>query len=147
MGLLDKWTKKSKKEQLESVGKSKADVSEQTEEKKTVKKSDVSKKEEVLRNTKASNAYRVIVRPQISEKATMNEALNKYTFVVNIQATKEDIKRAIVSLYGVKPLTIRTINREGKPARFGSTRGRRSDWKKAVVTLPKGSVIKAHEGV
>ncbi len=89
----------------------------------------------------------VLVKPFISEKAVMQEAKGIYTFVVKNKATKVDVKKAVKAVYGVIPAKVRMLNMEGKRTSFGIRRGKRSDWKKAVVTLPKGKTISIHEGV
>lgn len=95
----------------------------------------------------ASLAYRVLVQPMVSEKATQAEMHGTYTFMVAAEATKTEIAVAIEQVYGVKPEKVRTINVEGKRLRFGRFTGRRKDFKKAIVTLPKGATISIHEGV
>ena len=92
-------------------------------------------------------AYRVIVRPLVSEKAAHAETKGMYTFVVAKDATKTQIKAAVEQVYGVRPTQVRTIHTEGKEVRFGRTIGRRKDWKKAIVTLPAGQTISIHTGV
>ena len=92
-------------------------------------------------------AYRVLLQPLVSEKTANAETKGTYTFVVGSSATKTDVKEAIKLVYGVKPVAVRTINREGKRVRFGRNFGKRKDWKKAIVTLPKGKTISIHEGV
>jgi large subunit ribosomal protein L23 len=92
-------------------------------------------------------AYRVLIRPFLSEKATTLESQGTYVFVVDTRATKEEIKRAVYTVYGVMPVRVRTSSMEGKQVRFGKSIGRRSDWKKAMVTLRKGESIQIHEGV
>lgn len=92
-------------------------------------------------------AYRIILRPIISEKSAIAETKGAYTFAINTRATKSDVKTAIELVYGVKPTTVRTINNEGKKVRFGRSLGQRKDWKKAIVTLPKGKTMSIHEGV
>lgn len=94
-----------------------------------------------------SDAGRILIRPIVSEKTTMQEMQQVYTFEVARHATKVDVQRAIQAVYGVKPVAVRTVNVEGKRVRFGRTLGRRADWKKACVTLPKGKTISIHEGV
>ncbi|MBI5728287.1 MAG: 50S ribosomal protein L23 [Candidatus Magasanikbacteria bacterium] len=91
--------------------------------------------------------YEIISHPVVSEKSAHAEAQNTYTFVVARQATKQAVKEAVKAIYGVRPVAVRTINVEGKEKRFGRTIGRRGDWKKALVTLPKGQTIQVHEGV
>jgi large subunit ribosomal protein L23 len=58
-----------------------------------------------------------------------------------------NIKRAVKELYGVMPARVTVAHVQGRYVRFGRSMGRRSDYKKAVVTLPKGSTITIHEGV
>lgn len=143
MSLLNKWSKKKEKEQLGAVEKT-ADI--QDEKKKNIKKEVVQDEKKYVGKSRAQ-AYRVLVRPLISEKATTDEMRGKYTFTVDIHATKEDIKKAIDMVYGVRPTSVRTAIFEGKRKRFGLIRGKRSDWKKAIVELPKGRTINIHEGV
>ena len=92
-------------------------------------------------------AYRVLVRPLVSEKSAHAETRSVYTFVVAKDATKTQIKAAVEQVYGVRPTQVRTIHTEGKEVRFGRTIGRRKDWKKAIVTLPAGQTISIHTGV
>ncbi len=104
-------------------------------------------KKEVKKNNKTGLAYRVLQKTVISEKATRLEMQNKYVFVVNRKATKEDVKKAIKNLFGIQAKSISMINVEGKKKRFGATAGKKSDYKKAIVSLPKGKTIHIHEGV
>ncbi|OGH71291.1 MAG: 50S ribosomal protein L23 [Candidatus Magasanikbacteria bacterium RIFCSPLOWO2_01_FULL_43_20b] len=94
-----------------------------------------------------SNAHRVLQHPLVSEKAAVAEANSVYTFVINRKASKDAVRQAIKDIYGVSPDRVRMINVEGKKARHGRSLGRRGDWRKALVTLPKGQTISAHEGV
>jgi len=96
---------------------------------------------------KHGNAYRVITRPLITEKAATLGADSKYAFVVGDRANKIEIAKAIDELYGIKPLSVNIINVSGKKVRQGRTQGQRKDWKKAIVTLPKGKTINIYEGV
>lgn len=94
----------------------------------------------------AGLGYRVIVRPLVTEKAATAESANKYSFIVSAGASAGAVGRAVAELYGVKPLKINTINVQGRRLRSGRG-GRRSDFKKAIVTLAKGASITIHEGV
>jgi len=89
-------------------------------------------------------AYAVLVRPQITEKATMLASSGKYVFRVNPQANKSEIKKAIEKVYDVHVKKINIINVRGKKRRYGAVLGRTKDWKKAVVTVAPGERI---EGV
>jgi large subunit ribosomal protein L23 len=102
---------------------------------------------EVKKIRKIGNAYRVLVKPLITEKATNLGAENKYVFVVSNTANKISVTGAIEEVYGVKPVAVNIMKVEGKMVRYGRTRGQRKDWKKAIVTLPKGKTINIYEGV
>ena len=81
----------------------------------------------------------VIRRPLITEKTTvLREAGNAIVFEVARNANKIDVKRAIEKLLGAKVATVRTAITRGKLKRQGRYVGRRSDWKKAYVTLRPG---------
>ena len=86
--------------------------------------------------------YKVLVGPQITEKATMAaEQSNQVVFKVALDASKLEIKRAIEKLFNVKVAQVRTLRMKGKVKRnrFGDVR--RSDWKKAYVRLEAGHDI------
>ncbi|MBI2990512.1 MAG: 50S ribosomal protein L23 [Candidatus Magasanikbacteria bacterium] len=89
----------------------------------------------------------ILISPLVSEKATDAERTGVYTFKVARKASKMEIKNAVKAVYGVVPVMVRTVTLEGKRMRFSGNHGKRSDWKKALVTLPKGASISIHEGV
>jgi large subunit ribosomal protein L23 len=86
---------------------------------------------------------KVILGPHISEKATVTaENQNTIVFKVLKDATKAEIKAAVEMLFDdVAVKDVRTLNVKGKTKRFGARFGRRSDWKKAYVTLAEGSEL------
>lgn len=94
-----------------------------------------------------SRANFILLQTLVSEKATIAEGYGVYTFVVNNKTNKLEVKKAVKEIYGVVPKKVRIINIEGGQTRFGNRFGRRSDWKKAIITLPKGKTINIHEGV
>ena len=96
---------------------------------------------------KNGNAYRILVKPLVTEKAGILGQENKYVFEVSIGANKIEIAKAIEEVYGIMPITVNTMKRKGKKVRRGRTIGKRKDWKKAIVELPKGKTIKVYEGV
>jgi len=96
---------------------------------------------------KLALAQQVLVKPIITEKATNLVTANKYVFMVAAGANKISIAQAVSAIYGVKPVAVNIINRQGKKVARGKVRGQRSDSKKAVVTLKKGETIKIYEGV
>ena len=86
--------------------------------------------------------YQIIKRPHISEKsALLGDAANQAVFQVATDANKSEIKQAVEQLFNVKVADVRTVNMKGKSKRMGMRRGRRSDWKKAYVSLEQGHEI------
>jgi large subunit ribosomal protein L23 len=94
-----------------------------------------------------SSAYRILLQPMITEKATNLGGQNKYVFMVEINANKIEVAKAIEDVYGVKPTDVNIVKMKGKVVRRGRVSGRRKDFKKAIVTLAKGQTIKVYEGV
>ena len=85
--------------------------------------------------------FQVLLAPQVSEKASMAIENNQYVFRVRNDATKPEIKTSVEQLFDVKVKGVQTLNMKGKTKRFGRGMGRRSDWKKAYVTLKEGFEI------
>ena len=91
--------------------------------------------------------YELIRRPLVTEKSTMNSEFNQFTFEVPVDANKHEIKTAIQTLFKVKVTGVNTILQKGKTKRFRGQAGRRSDYKKAVVTPADGDSIDVTTGV
>ena len=86
--------------------------------------------------------HQIIIAPVISEKSTMAaEKGNHAVFKVASDAKKPEIRTAVETLFNVKVKAVRTLNVKGKSKGFGRTPGRRSDWKKAYVTLAEGQEL------
>lgn len=88
----------------------------------------------------------ILIRPIVTEKSTALMEQGKYTFRVPLAATKIQIREAVEQIFKVKVQAVNTMRYEGKLKRMGRTQGRRSDWKKAVVTLKPGEAIELFEG-
>ena len=88
----------------------------------------------------------ILIRPIVTEKSTALMEQGKYTFRVPLAATKIQIRQAVEQTFKVKVQAVNTMRYEGKLKRMGRTQGRRSDWKKAVVTLKPGEAIELFEG-
>lgn len=86
-------------------------------------------------------AYRILLRPLVTEKSTRLTSLRQYVFAVGRSANKIEVRRAVRALYGVDPARVNVLNVRGKAVRYGRTTGRTSAWRKAVVTLPQGQKI------
>ncbi|MCH8203054.1 MAG: 50S ribosomal protein L23 [Proteobacteria bacterium] len=91
--------------------------------------------------------YNVILRPVITEKSTYASEYNQVTFRVPLSATKPQIKAAVEGLFEVKVKAVNTIRQQGKIKRFRGIKGRRPDYKKAMVTLEEGHSIDITTGV
>ncbi|OFZ54105.1 MAG: 50S ribosomal protein L23 [Bdellovibrionales bacterium RIFOXYC1_FULL_54_43] len=86
--------------------------------------------------------YDVVKRPIISEKSTaLAEVAGRYAFEVALQANKQEIKDAVQRLFNVKVREVRTMVMHGKVKRVGRFETKRSNWKKALVTLAEGQKI------
>ncbi len=81
----------------------------------------------------------IIKKPVLTEKSYDDIAEKKYTFEVDIRATKSDIRRAVEDVFGVKVKKVNTLRQIGKLKRQGYHIGRRPEVKKAFVTLTKDS--------
>ena len=88
----------------------------------------------------------ILIRPIVTEKSTALMEQGKYTFRVPLAATKIQIRQAVEQIFKVKVQAVNTMRYEGKLKRMGRKQGRRSDWKKAVVTLKPGEAIELFEG-
>lgn len=86
--------------------------------------------------------YSIIHTLLVTEKgAELAEDLNKYTFRVNRNSNKIEIREAVEVLFDVKVSAVNVMNRKGKRKRLRrADYGKRADWKKAVVTLSEGSI-------
>ncbi len=85
------------------------------------------------------SAYDIIRRPVLTEKSYSSLPDKTYTFIVDKDANKVEIRKAVEEAFNVKVESVRTINSLGKMRRQGATRGRRASTKKAFVTLTKDS--------
>ena len=84
--------------------------------------------------------YDVILRPVVTEKSMAGMSEKKYTFLVNVDANKSQIKEAVEKMFaGAKVKSVNTLNNDGKNKRRGMTFGKTSETKKAIVQLTDDS--------
>lgn len=148
MGILDKF--KSKKEQ-----ELKGEIPAEEPKKKVVSpKAEKKADKESAEKPKAKKAKTIppdlsgtILRPLVTEKAAVIAHVGQYSFLVAPDANRVAVRAAIKAMYGVIPASVNIQRVRGKFVRFGRAMGRRSNWKKAIVTLPKGRTIDIYEGV
>ena len=86
-------------------------------------------------------AYRVIVGPQVTEKASLGNAQGKYVFRVRGDSNKVLIKQSVEKLYGVKVRSVHVLYAPAKQRRIGRHLGEKSGYKKAIVTLKEGQKL------
>lgn len=95
----------------------------------------------------SQEASQILRHPLITEKAAGFGSLDKYIFVVSGDTNKLAVAKAVQAVYGVTPIKVNIVCLKGKAVTRGRIKGRRSDIKKAVVTLKKGDSIQIYEGV
>jgi large subunit ribosomal protein L23 len=94
------------------------------------------------------NARSIVRRALVTEKGTvLREQRNQYVFEVQRDANKIEIKRAVETIFSVKVASVRTQQLRGKVRRQGRFVGKRSDWKKAIVTLRPDQKIELFEQI
>ncbi len=95
-----------------------------------------------------NNPHDIILKPLITERSMMQTEEKKYTFKVDRNANKYQIKDAIEEIFDVQVEKVSVMNMQGKVKRMGRTQGRRASWKKAIIKLTPGSKeIKLFENV
>jgi len=87
----------------------------------------------------------ILKKPLVSEKSFARVAENKYTFIVDNDASKDVVRAAVEDLFNVTVLSVNTINIAGKIKKSKKGFGRRSDIRKAILTLKKGDKIDLFE--
>lgn len=98
-------------------------------------------------NVSLNKAYQVILSPLVTEKSTQMSEYNKIVFSVPLGASKFDVKSSIEKIFSVKVKSVNTILLKGKVKRFKGVLGKRSNTKKAIVTLAAGNTIDLSVGV
>jgi len=93
-----------------------------------------------------TRAYDIIKKPILTEKTYGFMTEGKYTFEVSKDSNKLEIREAVEVLFNVKVVSVNTMNYKGKPKRMGKYEGRTRSWKKAIVKLAEGYVIKELQG-
>ncbi len=98
-------------------------------------------------NNVSAKMYDTLVRPVITEKSMLSSEAGKVTFLVPLNASKDEVKAAVEAIFNVKVNKVNTIRQFGKEKRFKGYIGQRSDYKKAVVTLAEGQNIDVTTGI
>lgn len=93
------------------------------------------------------NSRDILIKPVVTEKSTGLLAENKYTFIVDLNANKTEIKKAVEDIFKVKVEKVNTMRVKGKLKRVRQFVGRTPERKKAIVTLKEGDKIEIFEGL
>lgn len=98
-------------------------------------------------NNVTAAMYDTLVRPVITEKSMVASEAGKVVFIVPLSATKDEVKAAVEAIFNVKVNKVNTIKQFGKVKTFRGREGKRSDWKKAIITLADGQNIDVTTGI
>ncbi len=110
-------------------------------------KSDAKAKKSKITKEDTGNAYRVLLKPLVTEKGSLLGMYNQYVFQVAPRTNRSEVRKAIRKLYGVDPIKVNIINVRGKKIRYGRSEGLTKAWKKAIITLAAGQKIEIQEGL
>lgn len=91
--------------------------------------------------------FTILKQPKISEKSFKLADSDQYVFLVDKNANKIEIRKAVETAFKVNVLSINTETIKGKLKRFGRIYGKRSDYKKAIVKIKKGQKIEEFKGI
>lgn len=151
MGIFERFKQKDEADksgaQAAAIKPANASSEKKSEKDSGTKKKAASKAKSVKTSELPAELRGVIKHPLVTEKAATLTSLSKYAFVVRPDASRVQVRSAVRVMYGVDPVSVNIIKVRGKRVRFGRTTGARKDWKKAIVTFPKGTTIDAYEGV
>lgn len=98
-------------------------------------------------NNVTAAMYDTLVRPVITEKSMIASEAGKVVFMVPLSATKDEVKAAVEAIFNVQVKKVNTIKQFGKVKSFRGHEGKRSDFKKAVITLADGQNIDVTTGI
>ncbi|MFH1207379.1 MAG: 50S ribosomal protein L23 [Patescibacteria group bacterium] len=110
-------------------------------------KSEMKVKKAKITKEDTGNAYRVLIKPLVTEKGSLLGMDNQYVFQVAPGTNRVEVRKAIRKLYGTDPIKVNIINVRGKGIRYGRSTGRTKAWKKAIITLAAGQKIEIQEGL
>jgi large subunit ribosomal protein L23 len=154
MSILDKFKKKNQTEEKASVAKQvvKDDAAKSVKPKKESKAKKPAAKKPEKKEQKAikivsKKSTQTLLDPVISEKTAQLSDAGVVVFRVAKGVNRVEVRDAFRELYNVTPVKVNMINMRGHQMRFGRTRGRTKDYRKAMITLPKGVTIDIFEGV
>lgn len=98
-------------------------------------------------NNVTAAMYDTLVRPVITEKSMVSSEAGKVVFIVPLSATKNEVKAAVEAIFNVTVKKVNTIKQFGKVKGYRGRQGKRSDYKKALITLADGQNIDVTTGI
>lgn len=137
MGILDTFKRKNTgtKPQTKSAGK-------KAEDKSAAKKAEKPKAVKATADFKGLTLSGVLMKPAMTEKSFLLQAANKYVFYVTVESNKNQVRMAVKDTYGAEPIAVHMVKRHAqKMYRWGKEVGTRKAYKKAIVTMPKGTTL------
>ena len=93
------------------------------------------------------NHFNILMSPVVTEKSSLLSESNKVVFKVGLKSSKQQIKKSIEALFKVKVKSVNTLRRKGKTTNFKNIKGKRKDFKHAIITLEEGQSIDVMGGV
>ncbi|MFH1632333.1 MAG: 50S ribosomal protein L23 [bacterium] len=155
MSFFDKFKKKGEQTESASVARQVVDAAKNEEKVKEVKeekeekeeKRAPAKMEKKLITAASAQSLSTIIEPIVSEKTAQLSDQGVMVFKVNPKATRIAVSKAFKEMYRVTPVKVNIANVRGKRLRFGRIQGKRCDYKKAMIMLPKGTRIDIFDGV
>ncbi|HBU27894.1 TPA: 50S ribosomal protein L23 [Candidatus Uhrbacteria bacterium] len=139
--------KRTKKTEVEETAVEKKVVKDAPVKKAVMQKSKVGEEKKAKKAVVSGDAYRVLVRPLVTEKSARLASDGVYTFQVAMGVDKIYVRQAIKALYNVDPVRVNILNQRGKEVRVGRVSGSRNHWRKAYVIMEKGQHLDVYEGV
>jgi large subunit ribosomal protein L23 len=85
--------------------------------------------------------HNILIKPVFTEKGSFLKEKDKYIFQVHKDASKIEIKKVLKEIFKADVVSVNTMNYQGKKKRVGKFEGKKSDWKKAIVTFKKDTAI------
>lgn len=131
------------KEEIARAQSMEQSTSQPAKEKEIKKEGDKKKVDATPKDTKL--AFKILIKPLLTEKVSSMGSEGKYAFEVHPRATKSEVRKAVRAAYDVNPVAVHMMVVKGKDIKFGLQRGRTKNRKKAIITLPEGKTIDVYQ--
>ena len=95
----------------------------------------------------STSNYDILLSPVVTGKSTLLSESNKVVFKVSVKSNKKQIRKSVEEIFKVKVKSVNTLRRKGKTTNFRNIKGKRKDFKHAIITLEEGQTIDTMGGV